>query len=172
MELLFIHWNPNEIICHLGPLALRWYSTLWLIGLLAAYFCAQYLYKKHGKSSKDFEPLFLYCFVGILAGARLGHCLFYQPDYFLSSGTHIIEMFLPIRKFADGSWHFIGYEGLASHGGTIGLIIGLLLFLGLFAASAEKCEDHEACKKKCYDFLHLVFLHKIICFFILQPYGL
>lgn len=128
MNTLFIHWNPNEIICHLGPLALRWYSTLWLIGLLTAYFCAQYLYKKHGKSSKDFEPLFLYCFVGILAGARLGHCLFYQPDYFLSSGTHIIEMFLPIRKFADGSWHFIGYEGLASHGGTIGLILGLLLY--------------------------------------------
>ena len=124
----FIHWNPDTIICELGPLAIRWYSTCWLVGLLLSYFTVKYLYKKQGLPDEKFEPLFLYCFIGILVGARLGHCLFYEPDYFLSSGSHIIEMLLPIRQDIYGSWHFTGYEGLASHGGTIGIILALLLY--------------------------------------------
>ena len=124
----FIHWNPDTVICELGPFAIRWYSTCWLVGLLLSYFTVKYLYKKQGLPDEKFEPLFLYCFIGILIGARLGHCLFYEPDYFLSSGSHIIEMLLPIRQDIYGSWHFTGYEGLASHGGTIGIILALLLY--------------------------------------------
>lgn len=125
---LFILWNPDTVIFHLGPLAIRWYSTCWLVGLLLSFFTVKYLYRKQGLPDEKFEPLFLYCFIGILIGARLGHCLFYEPDYFLSSGTHIIEMLLPIRQDMYGSWHFTGYEGLASHGGTIGIILALLLY--------------------------------------------
>ena len=87
--------------------------------------------KKNGKKEEEnvFDPLFVYCFLGILIGARLGHCLFYQPDYFLTSGKHFVEMLLPIHFMADGGWKFTGYEGLASHGGTLGLIIALLLYV-------------------------------------------
>ena len=127
-ELLFIHWNPDTVLFQLGPLTIRWYSTCWLVGLLLSYFTVKYLYRKLNLPDEKFEPLFLYCFIGILIGARLGHCLFYEPDYFLSSGTHIIEMLLPIRQDMYGSWHFTGYEGLASHGGTIGIILALLLY--------------------------------------------
>ena len=125
---LFINWNPDLIIFQLGPVAIRWYSTFWLIGLLLAYLTVRHLYKKQGIAEEKFEPLFVYCFIGILIGARLGHCLFYEPGYFLSSGTHIIEMFLPMRQDMFGTWHFTGYEGLASHGGTIGIILALLLY--------------------------------------------
>lgn len=125
---LFIHWNPDLIICHLGPIAIRWYSTCWLIGLLLAYLIVKHLYKVQKVADEKFDPLFLYCFIGILIGARLGHCIFYEPGYFLSSGQHMVEMLLPIRFTADGSWHFTGYEGLASHGGTLGIIIALLLY--------------------------------------------
>ena len=128
MDLLYIYWNPDTVLCHLGPLTIRWYSTCWLIGLLLSYFTVKYLYRKLNLPDEKFEPLFLYCFIGILIGARLGHCLFYEPDYFLSSGTHMIEMLLPIRQDMYGSWHFTGYEGLASHGGTIGIILALLLY--------------------------------------------
>lgn len=128
MNYEFIIWNPDTVLFHLGPLTIRWYSTCWLIGLLLSYFTVKYLYRKQGLPDEKFEPLFLYCFIGILIGARLGHCLFYEPDYFLSSGTHIIEMLLPIRQDMYGSWHFTGYEGLASHGGTIGIILALLLY--------------------------------------------
>lgn len=130
MDLLaYINWNPDLTICHLGPVAIRWYSTCWLIGLLLAYLLVKHLYKVQKIADEKFEPLFLYCFIGILVGARLGHCIFYEPDYFLSSGTHIIEMLIPMRySELTESWHFTGYEGLASHGGTLGIILALLLY--------------------------------------------
>ena len=124
----YINWNPDLIICHIGPLAIRWYSTCWLVGLLLAYLIVKHLYKAQKIADEKFEPLFLFCFIGILVGARLGHCLFYEPEYFLSSGTHIMEMILPMRQDPYGEWHFTGYEGLASHGGTIGIITALLLY--------------------------------------------
>ena len=126
-HLTYISWNPN-ISFDLGFFQLRWYSLFWLIGLVLAYFIVKKLYKDKGIKDELFDPLFIYCFLGILIGARLGHCLFYEPDYFLSSGTHIIEMFLPIHKMNDGSWVFTGYEGLASHGGTLGLMIALFIY--------------------------------------------
>ncbi len=124
----YILWNPDLVALHLGPLDIRWYALCWLVGLLAGYLIVKRLYRRQGLSDEAFEPLFIYCFIGILAGARLGHCLFYEPGYFLFSGQHIVEMLLPIRFTADGI-HFTGYEGLASHGGTIGLIIALILYV-------------------------------------------
>ena len=127
--LLYILWNPDLVAVRIGGFALRWYSLCWLLGLLAAFLIVRKLYKEQKIKPELFDPLFIYCFIGILIGSRLGHCLFYEPDYFLSSGRHMVEMVLPIRFMADGSWRFTGYEGLASHGGTIGLIIALWLYV-------------------------------------------
>ena len=120
----YILWNPS---LSFGPF--RWYSLCWLIGLMLAYFVVKRLYKEQKIKDELFDPLFFYCFIGILLGARLGHCIFYQPDYFLTSGKGLVEMFLPIHFLADGGWKFTGYEGLASHGGTLGLIIALWLYV-------------------------------------------
>ena len=127
--MLYIDWNPSIEAFHIGSFAMRWYALCWLIGLLSAYFIVRQLYKEQKIKSELFEPLFIYCFVGILIGARLGHCLFYEPDYFLSSGKHIVEMLLPIRFLEYGGWKFTGYAGLASHGGTLGLMIALWLYV-------------------------------------------
>ena len=121
----YILWNPDIVAFSLGPIEVRWYSLLWCIGLFAVYQLMHYLFKEQRLGEDKFEPMFIYCFLGILIGARLGHCLFYEPEYFLS---HPVEMFLPIRKFADGEWHFTGYEGLASHGGTLGLMLAIILY--------------------------------------------
>ena len=129
LELLYIHWNPDLVAFSIGGFSFRWYSLCWLFGLLAAFLIVKRLYRQQGIRPELFDPLFIYCFIGILIGSRLGHCLFYEPDYFLSSWRHVVEMFLPIRFRADGSWRFTGYEGLASHGGTIGLIIALWLYV-------------------------------------------
>ena len=126
--LLFILWNPSEVIGHIGPITLRWYGTFCLVGIVGAYFMVKWLYKDQKIKDELFDPLFIYSFIGILVGARLGHCLFYEPDYFLSSGTHFLEMFVPMHKMADGTWKFTGYAGLASHGGTLGLMIALWLY--------------------------------------------
>ena len=128
-ELLFVLWNPNLIAFHIGSFSIRWYSLCWLIGLLLAYLVVRRLFKEQKIPDEKFEPLFIYCFLGILIGARLGHCIFYQPDYFLTSWKGVVEMFLPIHFNPDGSWKMTGYEGLASHGGTLGLILALLLYV-------------------------------------------
>ena len=126
--LRYIVWDPSDTALSLGPVAIHWYSLCWLIGLALAYLIVQRLYKEQKVKEGLFDPLFIYCFIGILAGARLGHCLFYQPDYFLTSPTHFIEIFLPVDITPDG-WHFTGYRGLASHGGTLGLMLALWLYV-------------------------------------------
>lgn len=119
-------WDPSIIAFHVGSLEVRWYGICWCIGLALAYIVMLKLYKRQGIPQEKFDPLFMYCFVGILAGARLGHCLLYEPGYFLA---HPLEMILPIHRMADGSWKFTGYAGLASHGGTLGLMIALWLYV-------------------------------------------
>ena len=95
-ELSYIIWNPGLSI---GPF--RWYSLCWLIGLALAYFVVKRLYQEQKIKDELFDPLFFYCFLGILIGARLGHCIFYQPDYFLTSGKGFVEMLLPIHFLAE-----------------------------------------------------------------------
>lgn len=120
-----IHWDPNPEIINLFGFPLKYYGLLWGIGLLLATYIVHYQYRDKKIPEKKFEPLFFYCCFGVMIGARLGHCLFYQPEYFLA---HPVEMLLPIKFLPDGEWKWTGYAGLASHGGTIGLIIALWLY--------------------------------------------
>lgn len=124
----FIDWAPSVEAFYIGSFPVRWYSLCWCIGLLSVYLLEHHLYKEQKVPEEKFEPLFLYSFLGILVGARLGHCLFYEPQYYLTSTKGFIEMLLPIKITVEG-WHFVGYEGLASHGGTLGLMIALYLFV-------------------------------------------
>ena len=132
----YIVWNPDLEAFRLGPISIRWYGLMWVIGFAVAYLTVQRLYKEQKIKDELFDPLFFYCFLGILIGARLGHCIFYQPQDFLTSWQGIVEMILPIRFGNDGSWlgetfgFFVtGYAGLASHGGTLGLMIALWLYV-------------------------------------------
>lgn len=125
-NILAIVWAPSKDVFSIGSFTLHWYGLCWAVGLVLAYFIVYRLYRRQGLSQKAFDPLFIYCLIGILVGARLGHCLLYEPAYFLS---HPIEMFFPVRQDMDGGWHCVGYAGLASHGGTLGLIIALWLYV-------------------------------------------
>ena len=137
MNLLnFIVWDPDLVAFRLSFIVVRWYGLMWLIGLALAYFVVKRLYKEQKIKDELFDPLFIYCFFGILIGARLGHCLFYQPQDFLTSWQGIVEMLLPIHIGNNGSWWGetfgffpTGYAGLASHGGTLGLMIALWLYV-------------------------------------------
>ena len=126
--LLYIVWNPDLEAFSLGPLTFRWYSLCWLVGLLLAYLVVKRLYTEQKIKAELFDPLFIYCFLGILVGARLGHCIFYQPDYYLTSFKGFFEMLLPIHFLPEGGWKLTGYAGLASHGGTAGLMLALWLY--------------------------------------------
>lgn len=120
-----IVWQPDPIAFSCFGFDIRWYSLCWCCALMAGYFVMAQLYKYQRISKEKFEPLFLYIFIGVLVGARLGHCLFYEPAYYLN---HIVEMLLPIKQDAYGKWHLVGYEGLASHGGVIGMIAAIVLY--------------------------------------------
>lgn len=123
--LAFIDWQPSLELFGV----LRWYSLMWCIGLLSAYVIVHKTYRQQSIPEEKFEPLFFYCFIGTLVGARLGHCFFYEPDYYLGSLKGFTEMFLPIRFNQDMTdWQFRGYEGLASHGGSIGIILMMMLY--------------------------------------------
>ncbi|MCQ2257054.1 MAG: prolipoprotein diacylglyceryl transferase [Bacteroidaceae bacterium] len=124
----FIDWQPNIDAFTLGSFNVRWYSLCWCVGLVFAYLIVQRLYKQQKIGEDKFEPLFFYCFLGVLIGARLGHCIFYEPQYYLTSGTGFLEMLIPFHLASNGKWIFTGYEGLASHGGTLGLIVALFIY--------------------------------------------
>lgn len=112
--LLSINWNPNPELFNLFGISIRYYGLLWAVGIFFAYIIVHYQFRDKKIDEKKFDPLFFYCFFGILIGARLGHCLFYDPMEYLSKPWTIIT------GFRDG--------GMASHGAAIGLLIGLWLF--------------------------------------------
>ncbi len=138
---LYILWDPSIVAFHIGSFAVRWYALCWCIGLMLAYIVVLRLYRHQGLPQEKFDPLFLYCFIGILAGARLGHCLLYEPGYFLS---HPLEIVLPMHRLADGSWKYTGYAGLASHGGTLALMIALWLYVRRYKVNLMRVLDDIA----------------------------
>ena len=96
--LLSINWNPNPELFNLFGLPVRYYGLLWAVGIFLAYVIVHYQFRDKKISEKKFEPLFFYCFFGILIGARLGHCIFYDPQTYLTSFRGFWEMILPISS--------------------------------------------------------------------------
>ena len=128
-NLLYIAWQPDEYLVRFGSMGIRWYGMCWLVGFAVAYFLMRWLFKRHKIADEKFDPMFVYVFLGAFIGARLGHCFFYEPQDFFDSWQHFVEIFLPIKFLAGGGWKFVGYQGLASHGGVIGLLVGLYLYI-------------------------------------------
>ena len=125
-SLLTINWNPDPELFNLfGSFPIRYYGLLWVIGIILACIIVQRQYRDRKISEDKFTPLFFYCVIGITLGARLGHCIFYDWSYYQN---HLIEMILPVKQFPNEGWKWIGYRGLTSHGGTLGLIIALWLY--------------------------------------------
>lgn len=113
MILDFITWNADPVIFSLGPIALRWYGLAFAIGFIVGYNIVAKMFKHEGAPEKWLGVLLTYIVVATIIGSRLGHVFFYQWDYY---SQHLDEIF----KIWEG--------GLASHGGTIGNIIAILLF--------------------------------------------
>lgn len=112
MDILSVIWNVDPVICRIGPLAIRYYSLLFVLGFPLGYWLFVKFYRREGVNTDLLEPLLYSLLLGTVVGARLGHCLFYQPDYYLT-GAHWLEIFQPWKG------------GLASHGGAIGVILAV-----------------------------------------------
>lgn len=115
-DLLAIHWHVDPVLFHIGKFGLRWYSLLFVSGFILGWFIFKWFFKREGIDEKLLDPLLYTLLIGTIVGARLGHCLFYQPDYYLGSLKGFLEIFMPWKG------------GLASHGGAIALIIAMIWF--------------------------------------------
>jgi len=110
-------WDVSPEIFSIGPLAIRWYSLSWMAAFGIGYFILTWLCKREERTEYDVDSIFLHALLGALIGARLAHCLFYHPAFYLTHPLDIIAV-----------WKG-GVHGLASHGAAIGILIALYLYV-------------------------------------------
>lgn len=113
MNLLVIPWDVNPEIFRIGSFAVRWYGLLFASSFLFGYVILSRIFKNENLSDELLDKLTVYVAIGTIVGARLGHCLFYEPGYYLAHPVEILKI-----------WR----GGLASHGAGIGIIISIWLF--------------------------------------------
>lgn len=109
----FFVWNIEPVLISVGFVKIRWYGLLFASAFISGYRLMTWMYKVEGKNVNDIDDLLWYIAVGTIIGARLGHCLFYDPEYYLNH---------PLKIFA------IWEGGLASHGGILGIVFSLYLY--------------------------------------------
>ncbi|MCG8340495.1 MAG: prolipoprotein diacylglyceryl transferase [Cytophagales bacterium] len=119
----YIIWNVNPTIFDIGSIGIRWYGLLFVTGFLVSQKVGMYIFQQEGKPAREVETLTLYIVLATVIGARLGHVLFYDFAYF---SKHPLEIFLPISF--EPTFKFVGYQGLASHGAAIGILIAVYLY--------------------------------------------
>lgn len=122
MHALKIYWDPIKSL-DLGFFELHFYSVMWIIAFILGFYITKKIWKNENQSSESLDSLFIYSVLGIMIGARLGHVIFYQSELI---SEDFFSIFLPF-SFKDGI-RFTGFQGLASHGAAIGMIISMYLF--------------------------------------------
>ena len=113
MTLLEINWTAEPAIFSIGSREIRWYAVMFFIGFSIGYSIVKRMWKREDINPQWIDPLLYYTFFGMMIGARLGHCLFYAPGYYLSNPIDILKM-----------WE----GGLASHGGVLGIIVAIYFY--------------------------------------------
>lgn len=122
MHFLNIVWNPSKGI-DLGFFTLHFYSLMWIFAFLLGFQIMKRIYKNEGQTEQALDSLFIYSVVGIMIGARMGHVIFYQPELFKQD---FFSIFLPFRF--NPTFEFTGFQGLASHGAAIAMIVSMYLY--------------------------------------------
>jgi prolipoprotein diacylglyceryl transferase len=128
MLLNYITWNVDPVLIHLGSLEIRWYGLLWALGFFVGYFVMRRMYRREKMTDDSMDKLLIYMLVFTVIGARIGHCLFYEPEFYLSH---------PLKMLA------VWEGGLASHGGAIGILIGLWIYVRNYNKSPKKKDEKQ-----------------------------
>lgn len=123
MYLLKFDWNPLTGIDIIGNFKLHFYSLMWVVAFSVGWYIMKRIFTKEKVSMAYLDPLFIYTVLATMIGARLGHVLFYQSELIFED---FFSIFLPF-KF-KGGFEFTGFQGLASHGAAIGIIVGMYLY--------------------------------------------
>ncbi|MDR1897638.1 MAG: prolipoprotein diacylglyceryl transferase [Prevotellaceae bacterium] len=117
-NLLSVTWDASPYIFW----GLRWYALMFLISFALGLWIYKNMILREHRPISLFDNVWMPVFIATIAGARLGHCLFYDPGYFLA---HPLEIILPVRF---SPFEFVGYQGLASHGAAVGILLGLYYY--------------------------------------------
>jgi len=131
-SLLYVHWHVDPILLHIGSLEIRWYGLLFVSGFVIGWYLFKWFFKLEKVDIKLMDPLLYTLLIATVVGARLGHCIFYQPDYYFGSWAGFWEIFMPWKG------------GLASHGGAIALLLSMWWFANRYG------------KKNDFDFLWIM----------------
>ncbi|WP_165733987.1 prolipoprotein diacylglyceryl transferase [Polaribacter sp. 20A6] len=131
MSFLAITWDPS-IGIDLGFFIVRWYSLMFVAAFLLGLRLMKKIYVEDKIPAEKLDVLFMYVFVSMLVGMRLGDVFFYSWSYYQN---HLLEIFLPIKESANDSlfgiikgWKFTGFTGFASHGAAIGIPIAMYFY--------------------------------------------
>lgn len=124
MNFLSIVWDPS-IGIDLGFFVIRWYSLMFVVAFLLGLRLMKKIYVEDKIPVEKLDTLFMYVFISMLVGMRFGDVFFYSWDYYQN---HLLEIILPMKKLADGSWKFVGYAGFASHGAAIAIPLALYFY--------------------------------------------
>ncbi|AYN03058.1 MULTISPECIES: prolipoprotein diacylglyceryl transferase [unclassified Flavobacterium] len=119
---LNIVWNPSEGI-DLGFFMIRYYSLMFVIAFGLGWYIMKRIFERENEPIDKLDSLFIWTVLATLIGARLGHVLFYDWEYYRN---HISEIFLPFRF--SPNFEFTGYQGLASHGAAVSIIIAMYYY--------------------------------------------
>jgi prolipoprotein diacylglyceryl transferase len=109
-----IHWNVSPDIFTIGPIIIRWYGLLFALSFIIGYQIMFVIFKKENKTEDELNDLVWFMILGTVIGARLGHCFFYNPSYYLTNPLEIIQV-----------WK----GGLASHGAALGILTAIYLYV-------------------------------------------
>ena len=131
-SLLYVHWHVDPILFHVGSLEIRWYGLLFVSGFVLGWYLFKWFFSREKVDIKLMDPLLYTLLIATVVGARLGHCIFYQPDYYFGSWAGFFEIFMPWKG------------GLASHGGAIALLLAMWWFANRYG------------KKNDFDFLWIM----------------
>ena len=123
MSFLAVEWNPS-IGIDLGFFIIRWYSLMFIAAFLLGLHFMKKIYIEDKIPVEKIDPLFMYVFISMLIGMRLGDVFFYSWEYYQHN---LLEIFLPFKKSSAG-WKFTGFTGFASHGAAIGIPIALYFY--------------------------------------------
>lgn len=109
----FFVWNADPVLASLGPISIHWYGALFALAIISGLQVLKWCYIQENVDVESLDNLLMYAVIGIVVGARLAHCLLYDPGYYLSNPLKILAI-----------WE----GGLASHGGGLGVIIAAYFY--------------------------------------------
>ena len=113
-SLKYFNWDVSPVLFSFGNLSIGWYGVLFASGFFFGFHLMRWVYAREGKSLASLDTIFIYMVLGAVLGGRLGHCLFYDPGFYLSNPLEILKI-----------WQ----GGLASHGGTVGMLIAVYVYV-------------------------------------------